>query len=292
MKKLLILTALSSLLLNCRGAKNQNQLSSSDVTSSVEDVVNTLSSVMDDQSGESYARYDKNKNILFLKDLMLPKAFAAQCIRPIQQACVNSARTSSFIDCSTSLGEVLASGNIELNYSSPVCSMGQTGDEVIRTFDYELIGPNGGQWQVTSLNHNDYRGVTMGGGSKLVKTAAGYDLNILGKRRQFIKNAVLRLDKSVRTLEPLKVTGGLDRNSRRVTDGVVEVAHNIAKITTLLSAENLEWSSSCCHPVSGRLSLMYTGAKQGEGSVEFTSCGQAQIDLNGEVENVQFSYCE
>jgi len=292
MKKLLLLTALSTLLMNCRGSKSQNQLSNSDVTSSVEDVVHSLTSVLDDQSGESYVRFDKSNNTLFIKDLFLPKAFAAQCVRPIQQACINGTRSSSFFDCSTSLGEVLASGEIQLNYTSSLCLLDQTGDEVTRTYNYELVGPNGGQWQVTSLNHSDYRGVSMGGGSQIIKTINGYNLNILGQRRQFIKNGFLRLDKSIRTLAPLKVTGGLSRNMRRVNEGAIEVVHNIAKITTTLTAENLEWSSSCCHPVSGRLSLMYTGAKQGEGIVEFTSCGQAQIELNGEVENVQLNYCE
>lgn len=294
MRNLLILTLTSFLLINCKGNENQPGLEGNeDLSASVEDAVTTMGAMIDDQAGESYAKITPKNSFETLEEILFPKAYAAGCIRPVFKSCVDGIKNSQFSDCSMFRGNVLASGEINLDYSQNDCSMDETDDDVARTYEYELVGPRGGQLNVTSQDQEDYRGQIVGGGALLTKTTTGHNLEILGKNKIFTRNGRVLRNKSIRTTAALEISGGLARGQRQVNNGQIEVIHNLAEFVATYTAQDLRWSSSCCHPVSGSLSVEYTGSLQGTAQVEFQSCGQATLERsNGDVQNVQFTYCE
>ena len=292
MKTTLILLSAFVLLVSCNGRQDSTTSSDDTLATSAEDAVTTLSALLDDESNEAYATNHKKSYQEILQDIVIPKAHAANCIRPVNLACDNGVKSSTFEDCSSFRGLVVASGNITLDYSQNDCSMGSDGDQVARTYNYEIVGPRGGQLDVSSDDHEDYRGNTIGGGAVLTNTAAGHSLEILGKHKVFTRNGNIRRDRSIRTTEPLEISGGLRRSVRQVNNGQLEIIHNLAEFTATYTAEDVVWSSSCCHPVSGSLSVEYTGSVEGTASITFNSCGQAEIERNGETSNVEFTYCE
>lgn len=81
MKKLSLLL-ISLLLISC-GQQDTNSEANEDLSSSVEDAVNTMSALMDDQGGSSYATSMNKSTIEILNEIILPKAYASSCIRPV-----------------------------------------------------------------------------------------------------------------------------------------------------------------------------------------------------------------
>ncbi len=294
MRNLFLFALMSLLIINCRGKENLGTPGADeDLSSSLEDAVTTMGAMIDDQAGESYAKATPQNSLETLEEILFPKAYAAGCIRPVFKACSSGIKNSQFSDCSMFRGQVLASGEINLDYSQNDCSMDQTGDDVARTYQYELVGPRGGQLSVTSQDQEDYRGEIIGGGALLTKTSSGHSLDILGKNKIFTRNGRVLRNKSIRTISALEISGGLARGQRQVNNGQIEVIHNLAEFVATYSAQDLRWSSSCCHPVSGSLSVEYTGSLEGTAQVEFQSCGQATLERsNGDIQNVQFTYCE
>ena len=83
--------------------------------------------------------------------------------------------------------------------------MATAGDQVVRTYDYDISGPYGGVLSVTSE-----------GGGRLTKTAGGWTVEILGKRKELTLRGRKILDLSISTPSPLQITGSakLQRFSR------------------------------------------------------------------------------
>ena len=292
MKKWKSLLLVAIIATGCGLRDNTDTAADEELTASVEDAVTTMSAIMDDQEGESYSVNSQKSYHEMIEEILLPKAYAAGCIRPAIKVCDNGVKTSTFSDCSGYRGLVTASGEITLNFSENDCSMDTAGDNVNRTYSYTFDLPRGGQLEVSSADGEDYSGDVIGGGALLTKTVGGFELDILGKHKVYTRNDRVRLNRSVKTLQPLQIIGGLRRSVRRVTDGQVQVSHNLAEFKAVYTADSLEWSSSCCHPVSGTLSVDYTGSREGSGTVTFGSCGTATLDKDGETHEIQFSYCE
>ncbi len=292
MKKIVRLLLLGFLVTQCNPKDNADSSANEALTTSVEDAVTTMSAVLDDQEGEGYAVNSQKSYPEILDEILFPKAYAAGCVRPVFKVCNNGSKSSVFQDCSLFNGQVLASGQIDLDYSENDCSMDVVGNQVARTYNYELVGPRNGQLTVSSEVHTDYTGATIGGGALLTRTASGFDLDILGKHKVFTRNGRERLDRSIQTLSPLEIAGGLERSVRRITNGQLQVSHNKAEFTAIYTAQDLRWSSSCCHPVSGSLSVDYTGSREGSATVTFGSCGRATLEKDGESHELAFSYCE
>ena len=291
MKKMISLLLLSFLATGCGVEKTSRSSENENLASSVEDAVTTVSALMDEQAGEAYTSKLQKSYPELIKDLFFPKAYAEGCIRPIQQACENGVKSSLFQSCSLS-SRVEASGEISLEFNQLDCSISLPGDRVSRTYDYGLTGVHKGVLSVSSGMQGTYTGESLGGGSLLVKTAVGYELSILGKHKLLKRNGQERMNKTIRTLAPLEVSGGLSRALRQVNNGQLQVFHNLAKFTATYTVKDLSYSSSCCHPISGSLEVEYTGSIEGRAVVNFGSCGEATLTRSGETQDVLFSYCE
>jgi hypothetical protein len=152
---------------------------------------------------------------------------------------------------------------------------------VTRTYDYDISGPYGGVLSVTS-----------DGGGRLTKTAGGWSVEILGKHKELTFRGRKLVDLSISTPTALQVTGSLSRQSRVINSGSYQVVHNLAGFTAVYVPQNLTYESSCCHPVSGSLSVTFTGSVTGSGSVTFNGCGQASLTRNGQTQDIGLNYCE
>lgn len=275
----------------------KKDLSASSVSSPAADAleagITSVSGIADDQNGSTFAMQTKiNDRYEFLASAFFPKAYALGCSRAVTQACSSGVRTITYADCEMGARVFSLSGSVTLTYSSNSCAMISTGDSVTRTYDYTISGPHGGSLTMSSANHFDYRGNTIGGGGKLTRTSSGYDLDILGKHKVLKKNGSSLADITVRTIQPLEVTGGLARAGRQVNNGILEVNHNLSKFTARYTASNLVWSAQCCHPTSGTMSVTYTGSLTGSATVTFDGCGTATLEKDGTQTNIDLSYCE
>ncbi|MCC7404395.1 MAG: hypothetical protein IT288_08350 [Bdellovibrionales bacterium] len=273
------------------GKNQDDETLGSEFELSAESGITAISGVADEQNGSSFASYHLKQRTF--ADLLLPKAYASTCSRAYLSSCVSGVKSATYSDCDISGTLLSLDGSVTLTYSDSGCGLASTGNYVTRTYDYTISGPRGGSLHVFSSAQTDYRGNSISGGGKLIKTASGWEIQILGKNKvlQAAGGSTL-MNHSVRTLSNISVTGGLDRASRVVNGGQVEVAHNLANFTAIYTPNNLQWSSSCCHPVSGSISISFDGSVTGTGSIVFNGCGSATISKDDKSRDLSLTYCE
>lgn len=260
----------------------------------IESGLSVISGSLDEQSNSSFAFRSEKVNSIWAT-LLLDKAYAASCSRAFLQACNSGVKEIEYSDCSTPSELREMTGSVKLTYSNSSCTLNTVGESVIRTYNTQIIGPRGGTVTNSSDSGQDYRlGNAYGGGAKILKTATGHTLEVMGKHKTLEINGRELFNISIKTLQTLEVTGGLTRGARKVSNGQLEINHNLAKFSTVMTAKDLQWSSSCCHPVSGSLSLSRSGSKTGSATVTFSAdeCGVASLEENGQTSKIELSYCE
>jgi hypothetical protein len=281
-------------LIGCGNAGSGSSTSAVDpVEASVESAATVVSGVADDQAGSSYAmRTEVPKPSIWA--LIRPlQAYADDCTRAINAACVSGDKSATFNACDVPGTRRTFSGSVDLKFSDPACSMAVNGNTVTRTYGLSMIGARDGVYTLKSDTETDYLGASYGGGGRLTKTVAGWDMDILGRHASFSRNSHELINISVRTLSPVSISGGLNRSSRVVNGGSIQVNHNLAGFTAVFSPSNLAWSANCCHPVSGTLNVVYSGSKTGNATVTFNGCGTANVaNAGGASSAIALSYCE
>lgn len=290
MKKLTYTLALVLLIASC--AKNQTEESAvtvSNTAAEVESGSTAVTSMLDEQAGNNFALTTPTNKSIF--EMAVPKSYALDCMRPYFSTCSAGVKSASYDACNT--GAFTLSGTAQLQYSQSSCSMNVNGDSVTRTYSLQRVGPRGGTLSVSSEAKADYRGGSLyGGGGRLTKTASGYSLDILGKHKSLTIKDRTVYDVSVKTILPLQVSGGLDRANRTIQSGKLEVNHNRAGETAVWTYNNVQFSSQCCHPISGTIDIVWSGAKTGQAQMTFQGCGLAQVTEGGQSTQVEMSYCE
>ncbi len=291
-----LLAALSLTVFSCQ--PSEDQLTSDlfdDDSAEVESVVTSVSGSIDDTSGDSYAQLStqSTNNKYLIWSILLPKATAGNCpLRAAYSVCNAGVKAQSYDGCTPLGGRFERSGEVELSFSQSNCSLAVQGDSVVRTKVMSMNGPYGGQVNHSTDQAQDYLGQNYGGGSKLTLLDSGYQLEILGLHKQVKVKNQERLNISIRTLQPLFVNQ-IQRDGRQVTSGQIEYNHNLAQYTSKVTFTNLQWDSSCCHPLSGQLQLEYSGSRSGTSQVEFLSCGSAQVtNAQGIVKQIELALCE
>lgn len=297
-KTILLLSVTCMFLISCGKAKDAatGDDSVSDSASLVESSITAVSGVADDQSESSYAHYTPIKSKYdFISQMLIEPTFAANCSRALASNCNNGVRSATLSSCTLGASNLKATGDINLTYSSSSCDMSATNATVTRTYNYDISGPRGGGVITNSSDsHTDYNGNQIGGGAKITKLATGFQIDILGKHKIFNLRSKKLFDISVKSdaSNPLVFTSSLSRNQRQLQSGKLVVSHNLAKYTAEFTLTNLKWTSVCCHPVEGQISVVYSGSKTGQSTVSFTSCGMAQMEKDGQIEQLELSYCE
>lgn len=268
------------------------------VETSVESGVTAISAVADDQAGSNLASGQLLRTQDYVAKIwqqLVPQAWADSCSRPIFELCIptvsGSERSAVYASCPLARGASL-SGWAKLTYTDANCQV-DVGDQVNRTFDLNISGVYGGQLSISSQSQTDYRGITYGGGGLLERlTANAWSLAVLGKRKVLTYAGKTRFDVSVRTTSPVGLYNTLSRSGRVIDGGQFEVNHNRAKFTATYVPQNLAYSGSCCHPISGKLLVNYAGSVTGSAEVEFNGCGSATLTKDGLSRSVDLNYCE
>lgn len=294
-RSLLIAICTLSLLSSCGKKLSDTEDSVNSTEASVESGLAVVNGILDDQAGSSYAAMTPMKSspiYVTLLRLAMPEAQAIACSRPVVQTCQSGIKSMTYNSCDLASTLFKMSGTIELSYSQSDCSLSATNSSVTRTYNVDITGPRSGVLSVTSNSSTDYNNFSYGGGGRLTKTASGWNLEILGKHKSFVRNGKQLFNVSMRTTSPWQVSGSIARGSRVISTGALEINHNIAKFTTLVTPVNLQYSSVCCHPVSGSLNLTFSGSKSGTATVTFNSCGVATLVENGQSSALELSYCE
>lgn len=297
LKTLTLSIAFTAALLGCRQEEEASDTYSSDAqTDAIESAVTMIQGQADDASGGSFAFSAKPSasRYAIVESLLFPAAYAANCGRAFDQTCSVGIKTVSYSACS--IGSTFSlSGSVTLTYSNNSCAL-NVGENVVRTYNHTISGPRGGAIQTTSALRADYRGTQIGGGGRLERTgAAAWEIEILGKHKIGTRNGRTLFDVSARTTTPLEISGTLDRASRSISAGAIEINHNRAQFTavySVVSGQPLTWSSSCCHPISGQMSAAYSGSLTGSGSITFNGCGSAQLSKDGSTRTLSLGYCE
>lgn len=259
------------------------------VEASVESGVTMVSGLADDQSQSAYAMTSKTNNIW--KTLLLPSAYADSCSRAMSATCNSGVQTATYNSCQLGSSSKYMSGSVTLTYSQPSCLLSNNGDSVTRTYDVDIQGPRGGVLSLSSDKGTDYRGSNYGGGGVLSKVSSGFEVQILGRHALLSYQNKNLYNVSTRTLSNLSFNQ-FTRSGRVWSAGQLEVNHNLAKFTAVITPNNVQWSAGCCHPTSGSLNITYSGSKSGSATVQFNSCGSAQVTANGQNTNIELSYCE
>ncbi len=268
------------------------------VETSVESGITALSAVADDQAGSSLASGMALRTQDYVAKVwqqLVPEAWAATCARPIYEACTpagsGSERSAVYNGCPLARGASLT-GWAKLSYTDGSCQI-DVGDQVNRTYDLSISGVYGGELAISSLSQTDYRGATYGGGGLLERLSANaWSLSVLGKRKVLTYLGRTRFDVSVRTTSSVGLYNTLSRSGRVIDGGQFEVNHNRAKFTATYSPQNLTYSGTCCHPISGKLLVNYAGSISGSAEVEFNGCGSATLTKDGLSRTVNLNYCE
>jgi hypothetical protein len=294
LSKLVTISIIIAITQGCaKKAADADSAGVNETEAAIESGIVAVSGSLDEQSNSSFAFQSIKSNSIW-STLLIDKAHAASCSRAFLQSCVSGVKQIEYSDCSTPNGKREMEGSVKLEFSDSACSMNNVGDSVLRTYNTQITGPRGGIVINSSDAAQDYReGNAYGGGARITKTSSGHTLDILGKHKRMERNGRNLFNVSIRTLQPLEVTGGLARASRRVSNGQLEINHNLAKFTSVITASNIQWGDCSCFPVSGSLNVTYSGSKSGSATVTFTNeCGVASVEENGQTSKIELSYCE
>jgi len=275
-------------------AEKKAEDSYDELEASVESGVTVIDGLADDQSNGAFASNRKTAETYAyeIQNLLLPQAWAASCSRAATAPCVSGVKSESYVSCDLPYSSRKLSGLNTLTYSDAACGLSNNGDQVERTYDLTLTGVAGGDLHISSASHTDYRGNSIGGGGRLTKVSGGWQVEVMGKNKSFVRNGREWFNVSARTTAPVAITGSLSRASRVVNGGSYEVIHNKAKFVAAYTPSNLTYSSACCHPISGTMSVAYSGSVNGSGLVTFNGCGSATLEKDGLSRQITLNYCE
>jgi hypothetical protein len=215
-------------------------------------------------------------------DTVFPAAHAGACFPFAFSTCAAGVRTETFSDCT--FGAATLDGSVTLSFSdAAACTLGATGDTVNRTADFTLTGPYGGTLAISSP----------GGGQTLTTTDAGFSFAVPGMERVLTGPAGNKLfDISTMTTSPIMMTG-TSRANFEIVSGTLVVTHNLAEYSVTLAPHNLAWALTCNCAVSGSLTGTVSGGKADgkSATVTITSCGHADVTVDGDTESVTLDRC-
>lgn len=280
----------------CKPDSELSELTFDDTSNTMEAATSAMTAVIEDDQGGTYAFENRPKSDQYLTPIfneLLPQAIASnECARPYFQSCESGVKSAIYNGCSVGTRGASYSGEATLSYSDSSCQMLSYGDYVVRTYDIVFTGPKGfTKINISSEPSQNYLGETHSGGGRLTKTATGYELEVLGRNQQVNFNGRLVASQSIKTTTPIQVVGGLARTSRLINGGELVVSRNLAKYKAKFTPNNVQYSNSCCHPVSGSLSITYEGSKTGSATLTFLGCGSAQYEKDDLKRDVTLSYC-
>jgi len=276
--KTLIILAAGMMLASC--AKNNDTVANpadasetATIKETVESAITTISGIMDEQEQETFLSGNKKMN--------RHTASSSTCNqRAAGEVCASGNKTINYPDCLLANTAYKISGMVALAYSSTDCLLSATGSSVTRTHDITLKDTEEKIIKRYTTANTDYRNNAVSGGSRLKKTAGDYQLDILGVTKAMTDKGKAVYNISTRTLAAVTITGGLQRISRVMNGGSIEVSHNLAKNHVTFVPKQVKWSTNCCYPTSGGLDFTLNKLDaECKGTVTFNGCGSASVNV-------------
>jgi hypothetical protein len=213
-----------------------------------------------------------------------------------QDSCsASGVKSATYYGCESWGGGTIL-GSVTLTYSDTTCLLEVLGATLTRKalLTRESL-PAGTMYTDSSNTAKTYVGGSAGGGTVIsYVTTASYNLNINGVRKTLNDTSGNTIyDLVAQTSGPISVTGSL-LGARVADSGSLVVYHNTAEYTATFSPSLLTYSdSTCCHPVSGTMSIAYAGSITGTATVIFNpACGLETFSMNGITDTVQLAGCE
>lgn len=199
-----------------------------------------------------------------------------------------------FVDQLLAGTRIQVNGSVDRFYNNASCSLINDGDSLLREHSLKLTHLYSDAYlESKSSGQLNYLGENIGGGAQLTNTLGGWELNILGANQKIVGPAgYQRMSISVKTSQPLVIQGTLGRTSRTLVSGQVKIYHNLAEYSSSWTPIQLAWNDTCKCPVSGVLEVDYEGSVTGGASIQFTSCGKAQLTTDaGRTKNLNLRRC-
>ncbi len=284
-------------------------ISTVEFDSIVESAVSASNSAMNDvERVSSFAFVPPSRG------LFITSAYAAACGIGRFSPAIGSANCAGTVNDSTvtsvlsgctagPANEVTLTGTVTLVFdSAATCNTWVSGSSfpgsgtVTRTTS-GFIRQNASGIKVTTDSgaHVNYLSETVGGGIVTTFGVSSRTIQISGLHRtRTLADGSAGFDHSVRTSEALVVTGVKASGTRKIVSGAIRVDHNKLKFTATTAFSNVTWSSTCCYPTGGTVSLTLSGALSGTVSGVFSgSCGQVSVtDTTGATHAAQLFACE
>lgn len=213
--------------------------------------------------------------------------------------------TASFSGCTAGPGnELTLTGTVKLAFdSAATCNTWVSGSSfpgggsVTRTTS-SFVRQNASGIKVTtdSNTHTNYLSESVGGGVVTTFGVSDRTIQISGLHRtRTLADGTAGFDHSVRTTQALVASGTKAGGTRKIASGAVQVDHNTLKYSATTSFVNVTWSSTCCYPTAGTLTLSLSGSLSGTATANLGTgiCGRVSItDASGKTSEAQFFACE
>lgn len=288
-----LITVPFTLILGCGSNSSSSSDVSEDSDEAIQAGVSALSGAANSGNDEatSFAFVNRSVYEKILLGMSVEAAITTCGVPARQDECAAGVKEATYTDCA--VGRQKYSGSVQLDFSDNTCAF-ENSDTITRTMNLTRTGFFGATVTTSSDSHEDYRGNTYGGGSRMTKTSASsLELEVLGIRKVRSRaSGKAGYDVQTRTTSPLVINGTWNGN-RTIESGTLEVAHNRAEYVASFTFDNLQFNKSeCCYPTSGTSSVTYSGSVTGSASLEFVSCGSVKITRTGETKSITLAGCE
>lgn len=292
--KFVVLTVVTSV--SATGCGKKNDLDADDAYLVADSAVSSVNGALNDsEQANSYA--------LRRGFEIIPTAYAASCglsrFSPAVGGNCNSTSdgktvVANFASCTAGRSdEFTFDGQVALAFdSNATCNqwlsgtgLPTSGSVTRTTTNFTRANPGGSSVSVSSANHVNYAGSTIGGGATTAFGSGTRTLTISGLHRIRTSSAGRTVfDHSVTTTAPIVVSGTRLGGNRVISSGTVKVDHNLAKFSSTASLAGLAWNASCCHPISGSVTFALAGKETGSITVDYASgtCGEAKVTKDGD----------
>lgn len=292
------------------GSSSSSSSDSTELDATVESAVGAANSALNDvEKVSSYAFSAPSRGSL------IESAYAAGCGTSRFSPAIGTANcagtendrtvTASFAGCTAGPGnEVTLTGAVTLAFdSAATCNTWISGSafpgsgSVTRTMSsFARQNASGIKVTTDSNTHVNYLSESVGGGVVTTFGVSNRTIQISGLHRaRTLADGSAGFDHSVRTTEALLVSGTKAGGTRKIASGAVRVDHNKLNYSATTSFSNVTWSSTCCYPTGGTLTLLLSGSLSGAATANFNTgtCGRVSvIDVKGKASEAQLFSCE
>lgn len=280
--------------------QTESVLAGGDAAAGVTTLLANVAGTLQNTFLTAYRSGEYKPNLIFnlLNQLFnFAQATVTSCTASVfSDTCASGAKIGSYTGCYVGTTARTFSGTVTLNYSDSTCAFTAAGQTVTRQSETIRYVNAYDTFTTRTGARTDYRGTSIGGGTQLIKTAGGYELNILGFNKFYTaQTGAVSRDVSVKSTANITVT---DPTAAAITftGGSLEVVDSVSLfVATYVPTSVVVNYSTCCYPTSGTMAVTYTtGTMTGSATVEFysSSCGAAILSSGTETATVPLWGCQ